>query len=338
MSGQSKSQPPPVFARIVQRSTGPQCVQTAIGLVSPPNDAASNARGLLSSSEVGNDCRFDMCSCYLYIYIQSGVPILYKVKVLNPIRRKKATTRQLHDFTGRFTTVLQVKQQIIKELGDILPSSSPDLLEVGYYEGRQSMKIGVASSKDLDAMYRKISKNSEVFLWAENLPDELDNDSDAEREKKRRKTTELSTNKRQDKEEEIDEIYEELRSHHKDNFSVPQLRLWARMIYCGTYDDYIEPPRVPMITGSHSQRPKKESAVMVEAFTGAAEAIAKVFSPQPATSSVPSIGISPSKSTDLRMKNLQQLRLLHQLFEENVLTEKELTEQKTLILEALHKL
>ena len=156
--------------------------------------------------------------------------------------------------------------------------------------------------------------------------------------KKQRKTTELSTNKRQDKEEEIDEIYEELRSHHKDNFSVPQLRLWARMIYCGTYDDYIEPPRVPMITGSHSQRPKKESAVMVEAFTGAAEAIAKVFSPQPATSSVPSIGISPSKSTDLRMKNLQQLRLLHQLFEENVLTEKELTEQKTLILEALHKL
>ena len=114
------------------------------------------------------------------------------------------------------------------------------------------------------------------------------------------------------------------------------------MIFCGTYDDYLDPPRVPMITGSHSQHPKKDSS-MVEAFTGAAEAIAKVLSPQPVAPSAPpisspSVGISPSKSTDLRMKNLQQLRLLHQLYEDKVLTEKELTQQKNLILEQNMKL
>ena len=97
--------------------------------------------------------------------MQSRVPkLVYKVKVLNPIRRKKAITRQLHDFTGRFSTVLQVKQQIIKELGDILPTSpSPDLIEVGYFEGRQSTKLVIASSKDLDAMYEKLTVKKEFF-------------------------------------------------------------------------------------------------------------------------------------------------------------------------------
>ena len=151
-----------------------------------------------------------------YVYhcvfnMQSRVPILYKVKVMNPIRpRKKATTRQLHDFTGKFSSVLQVKQQIIKELSDILPpSQSPDLIEVGYFEGRQSTKIVIVSSKDLDAMYEKltIKKSSEVFLWAENLPDDYWDDCDEEREsaatvKKKRKNTEVSTNKQ----EEIDDI------------------------------------------------------------------------------------------------------------------------------------
>ena len=72
-------------------------------------------------------------------------------------------TRQLHDFKGKFSSVLQVKQQILQELRDVLPSSSPRLIEVGYFEGRQSMKMWLVSSKDVEAMYRKC-KVDDIFV------------------------------------------------------------------------------------------------------------------------------------------------------------------------------
>ena len=53
-------------------------------------------------------------------------------------------------------------------------------------------------------------------------------------------------------------------------FSVPQLRLWSRMIHCGTYAVYENPP---MITGSFP------SNSLTEALTGAAEAVVIVFAP-----------------------------------------------------------
>lgn len=88
-----------------------------------------------------------------------------------------------------------------------------------------------------------------------------------------------SGTKRQGIEDEVDAIYKELLTKHGDSsiYSGPQLRLWARMIQCGTYDDYEDPPRVPQITGISKQ--KKES--LTEAITGAAVAVAKVFAPGP---------------------------------------------------------
>ena len=87
------------------------------------------------------------------------------------------------------------------------------------------------------------------------------------------------------------------------------------MIQCGTHDDYDDPPRVPMITGILPKRHKKES--IADALTAAATAVAKAFSP-PSTSQVATassqmpctstVGMSPGKSIELRMENLQQLR------------------------------
>ena len=70
----------------------------------------------------------------------------YKVNVLTPVKRKKAITRQLHDFKGKFESVSQLKTQIDTELGDELPNSSVD---VGYFDGRQSAKVWLVSAKDL---------------------------------------------------------------------------------------------------------------------------------------------------------------------------------------------
>lgn len=47
---------------------------------------------------------------------------------------------------------------------------------------------------------------------------------------------------------------------------------------------------------------------------------------------------SPSRKTDLKLKNLEQLRLLKQLLDNGVLTPLEYSEQKNIILPTLSKL
>ena len=48
--------------------------------------------------------------------------------------------------------------------------------------------------------------------------------------------------------------------------------------------------------------------------------------------------MSPGKSVELRMKNLQQLRYVQELYEEKILSEPEFIEQKQMILDSLRKL
>ncbi len=102
-------------------------------------------------------------------------------------------------------------------------------------------------------------------------------------------------------------------------------------------------PHVPMITGMPQKCLKKDS--LAETFAGAAEAIAKAFStPQnrpAASSSRPDsgiVGVSPGKCTDLRSKNLQQLRFLQELFEDNIISASQLAEQKAIVFDALRNL
>ena len=40
---------------------------------------------------------------------------------------------------------------------------------------------------------------------------------------------------------------------------MPQLRLWARMINCGTHDGYDIPSVVPMFSTTQPKRPRRES-------------------------------------------------------------------------------
>ena len=195
-------------------------------------------------------------------------------------------------------------------------------------------------------MYQKYKVGSEMALWCD--IQDADETEEAGEDKRKRKHPDSHPSKRQDKEDEVDTIFRELREKHdSDTYETPQLRLWARMIQCGTHDDYDDPPHVPMITGILPKRPKKES--ITDALTAAATAVAKAFSPlyvytsQVATASsqmpsIPIVGMSPGKSIELRMKNLQQLRYVQELYEENILSEPEFIEQKQMILDSLRKL
>ena len=55
-------------------------------------------------------------------------------------------------------------------------------------------------------------------------------------------------------------------------------------------------------------------------------------------SSVPTVGLSPGRVTELRGKELNELRELQQLLEQNILSTEEFLEQKSLVLDSLRKL
>ena len=115
------------------------------------------------------------------------------------------------------------------------------------------------------------------------------------------------------------------------------------MVASGIHDDMEEPPQVPMITGITPKRAKRET--LSDALTPLANAITKAFtgnqaSSTPEKSAVASqqYGISPAKVANVRMKNLEQLKFLQQLYEDGILSHAEFMEQKGFILDSLRKL
>lgn len=150
-------------------------------------------------------------------------------------------------------------------------------------------------------------------------------------------------------------MYEELCEKHGDTlYSEPQLRLWARMIHCSTYDSRETPPPVPIFQGTQPKKARRES--LTEVFVDAASAFSRALkspdrsamtspdrsatkSPDRSTTKVsPGVGISPGKSVELRSKHFEQLRHLQQLYEDKILSENDFLEQKQLILDSLRKL
>jgi hypothetical protein len=73
----------------------------------------------------------------------------------------------------RFSTIEHLKDHVCKELRSV-PRRT--LLDVGYFEGRQSQKVWIVSEKYLDAMYSK--PDSEILLWVEIVEHHDSDDSD----------------------------------------------------------------------------------------------------------------------------------------------------------------
>ena len=240
--------------------------------------------------------------------------------------------RQLHHFHERFDSVITLRAKLIEELKKHVPDSVT--FNVGYFEGQQHSKVWLVSCDDLDAMYAKYPRG-QITLWCDSRIER----SREESVSAKRKRDETNT-RRQEKEDEVDEVYLNLKSKHADKYSTPKMRLWARMITSNLHDDLDNPPNIPAFCGATTPRRSYQPESFSNAISGAAVAIVKALAPTANTpKQVPTVtGVSPSKSVELRMKNFKQLRYLQQLFDDGVLTEEEYAEQKQSILSALRKL
>ena len=182
----------------------------------------------------------------------------------------------------------------------------PDNIDfkIGYFGKPGNSKLWVETAEDLKAMYDNNHSDDTYTLWCDGRKE-----NSGQKRKDTGDTDTAEPHKRARKEEEIETTFRTLREKHKDKFSDPQLRLWARMHVNGIHSNLETPPNVPAITGEPAKRKREEKIQpLTEALTGAATAITKVLMssqrpPTPPSSLRPSTGtgtgISPVSKANL---------------------------------------
>ena len=250
----------------------------------------------------------------------------YKVKIINPMKKTDSVIRYLNNFTSTFMSVTALRVQLMEEFKDQVPISAD--FNVGYFETSQQSKVWLVTLDDIKVMYKKFPIGCAITLWC---------DGAFELEPPVKKKRRDGSGKRQEQEEDVESFYKTLTSKHKELYTTPQYRLWARMHAAGIHDSMEDPPDIPAFSSNPPKRKRKDS--LTESLTGAAIAFANTFrNSSEGTLDTTVVGISPRKTVELRMKNYEQLRYLQQLFEDKILCESEYREQKESILKALRNL
>ncbi len=244
--------------------------------------------------------------------VEPTISYSYRVKIINPSKKTEVMVRDIHKFSSKFESVSAIRTTLIDEFESHLPNS--DEFNIGYFDGQT--KIWLVTTEDVKSMYNKYSKGGQITIWCDGKS--LDN------RKRKRDNGEAATGRRVEKENEVDDVYKELKTKHGDKYETPKLRLWSRMICSDLHDDYENPPDIP----AFSIRTKKSCK---GADSGQSSSpLSQIYSN--------SQYVSPSKMVDVRLKNLEQLKIIQQLRDDNILTSEEYLEQKDIILTSLRKL
>jgi len=115
-----------------------------------------------------------------------------------------------------------------------------------------------------------------------------------------------------------------------------KLRLWAKLIQSGHYDNHDTPPNIPLITGKAATPKKTVKEGVAGLVAEAATAIVKVCNPPSSPFKSPGCdngkGISPLKAVSLRKSCLKKAK------ENGVLSQEEFQEEKKRILDMLRGL
>ncbi len=270
----------------------------------------------------------------------------YKVKFINPKKKSDTVLITWHQVTSRFETISELKLKLKDDLSTFVPDS-PDF-RVGYMVNRTTQQL-ILAREDLAVMYSTARDEKEIILWCDKK-NEAEREQPARNARKRNSTTtppEAGSSKvlKGSDDDEMIQILDKLKKKHLECYTYPQLRLWAKFIHMKRHEDYDEPPNIPLITGSTSKATRKGSKreSVGEAVADAATAIVSALKGSPkitnAAVMVPtSKAYSPNNHANLRRKHLEDLRTLHGLYEDSVLTDLEYTEQKRRILSSLRDL
>ena len=136
----------------------------------------------------------------------------------------------------------------------------------------------------------------EITLWCGGrVSEEQPKTSGRKRKYETEDSTSSNSSKRAAKDEQIDKIVQKLREKHED-FSIPQLRLWARMKLGGQHESLDNPPQIPLFTGN-KKAPRRDSNSLSDALTNAATAVVSLLGKKESPSTNVASGLSPAKRT-----------------------------------------
>jgi hypothetical protein len=265
----------------------------------------------------------------------------YLVKIINPKKKSDFVVRMWHGVSEAFKNPSSLKEKLREAFPHDVPSATD--FQVGYLEG--NTKRWIVEERDLGAMYESFDDGSKITLWCDGLCEGGDTGkSDGESASKKRKTDSQSAPSLSNAPED-DEVFKRLKAKHPD-MGNPKLRLWAKLISRGRYDDYDNIPPIPLLQDDSAGKKGKKNNLS-DALVDAATAFAKVFqsphvgsvTPEKTTASTPvSSKLSPMKYAQLRRSSLEDLKTLKSLYEDNVISENEFADEKQRILNTLKSL
>ena len=198
----------------------------------------------------------------------------YLVKIIPPNNKKRATVHEMYDIERRFESPDALKAQIMDSFGDKVVQTM-DSFQIGYFEGRGSAKRWISTDRDLNKMYSLFDSGSRITLWCDGS-EEKENQPPTKKKRtegseKLEKTEKSGSNSKRDAaEQELKEILDQLKTNNPKP-TLPQIRLWGKMIQAGQYDNYKTLPDIQLICGCPvPAKPKKESVVEIIAGTASA--------------------------------------------------------------------
>ena len=117
----------------------------------------------------------------------------------------------------------------MEEFQELVPATVD--FQVGYLHGKQSAKHWLATNDDITLMYEAIGTKRDILLWCDARGSESENKGS------KRKSTEATDTrpptKRKQIEDDVGDTVAALKVKHESKYTMPQLRLWARMIASG---------------------------------------------------------------------------------------------------------
>ena len=214
----------------------------------------------------------------------------YLVRIINPGQKSKYITKIWHNVNEQFQHAKQMKKQMIDDFEDRLPQLSD--LECGYlFKGA---KRWIEDDQDLNAMYKAFNCGDEITIWCEGrLPEQHSAEPPARggRKRKAQESEDMPSTKKSDL---IDQTAHDLYEKHGERLTMPQLRLWARMVVNKQYTSLDVPPPYPPFKDQISKTPGKRDSLS-DALTSAATAVVGLLKGNGTSDSPSSSTLSPCK-------------------------------------------
>ena len=149
----------------------------------------------------------------------------------------------LHHFHGKFGGIVSLHAKLVQEFKEQVPNSH----NIGYYEGQKHAKMVIASNEDIEAMYVRYP-SGDITLWCDGSSEDS-----VTTNKGTKQNHEESNSKFHEREEEVDDIYRELKEKHVDKYD------GARMISSKVHESMEDPPNIPVFGGGPSKKKQRIS-------------------------------------------------------------------------------